>query len=178
LHRDIKPDNLLIDSAGHLKICDFGLARMFTIPVREFTFGVVTQWYRAPELFLHNEFYELAIDIWAAGCVIAEMYRGSALFCADSDVAMVHVVFAALGTPSDDVLNQFSDIRTGKVTAPRHEGRPMGELLGTEDMYLIDLVQRMLTIDPRKRITAREALHHPYFHGVPQLIREMCYPME
>jgi serine/threonine protein kinase len=178
LHRDIKPDNLLIDAAGHLKICDFGLARMFTIPVREFTNGVVTVWYRSPELFLHNEFYELAIDVWSAGCVIAEMYRGMPLFPGDSDIAMAHVVFETLGTPPDEVLELFDDVRNKKIEISNYPGKPMNEVLRTEDMYLIDLMQRMLTIDPRKRITAREALHHPYFHGVPQVIREMCYPME
>jgi serine/threonine protein kinase len=178
LHRDIKPDNLLIDSEGHLKICDFGLARTFTIPVREFTNGVVTLWYRAPELFLHNEFYELAIDVWSAGCVIAEMSRGSAIFPGDSDIAMAHLVFEELGTPSDDVLQQFADVRNNKFAVKQYQGKPMNEILRTEDRYLIDLVKKLLTIDPRKRITAREALHHPYFQSVAKPIKEMCYPVE
>jgi serine/threonine protein kinase len=178
IHRDIKPENLLIDAEGHLKLCDFGLSRIFTIPVRNYTEGVVTLWYRPPEIFLHNDFYELGIDIWSAGCVIAEMCRGVPLFVADSDLDLAHKVFRVLGTPSQNVLSEFADIQAGKITFPAYPRGDFAQMLESDDPYLIDLIQKMLAVDPKRRITAKEALHHPYFDGVSQVIRDLCYPEE
>ena len=74
IHRDMKPQNLLMDESGKfIKICDFGLARAFTVPLRDYTHEVVTLWYRAPEILLGSKFYSLPIDIWSTGCIIAEM---------------------------------------------------------------------------------------------------------
>lgn len=73
LHRDLKPQNLLIDREGHIKLADFGLARAFTLPLRTYTHEVVTLWYRAPELLLGSRFYTMAIDVWSLGCIFAEM---------------------------------------------------------------------------------------------------------
>ena len=72
LHRDLKPQNLLIDSNGDLKIADFGLARSFTYPMQPLTHEVVTLWYRAPEILLGQEIYTSAIDMWAVGCIIGK----------------------------------------------------------------------------------------------------------
>jgi serine/threonine protein kinase len=73
LHRDLKPQNLLINSAGQIKLAEFGLARAFGVPVRSYTHEVVTLWYRAPEILLGTKFYLVAVDVWGLGCIFAEM---------------------------------------------------------------------------------------------------------
>lgn len=73
LHRDLKPQNLLIDREGHIKLADFGLSRAFSLPTRTYTHEVVTLWYRAPELLLGAKIYSTSIDIWSLGCIMAEM---------------------------------------------------------------------------------------------------------
>ena len=75
LHRDLKPQNLLIDSSGAIKLADFGLARAFGVPVRSYTHEVVTLWYRAPEILLGCRYYSTPVDVWSIGCIFAEMVR-------------------------------------------------------------------------------------------------------
>lgn len=73
LHRDLKPQNLLVNNKGYIKLGDFGLARLFNIPMRPYTHEVVTLWYRAPEILLGTKFYSTSVDIWSLGCIFAEM---------------------------------------------------------------------------------------------------------
>lgn len=73
LHRDLKPQNLLVDGAGRIKLADFGLARSFNIPMRVYTHEVVTLWYRAPEILLGTKLYATGVDLWSLGCIFAEM---------------------------------------------------------------------------------------------------------
>jgi serine/threonine protein kinase len=177
LHRDIKPSNLLLNEQGFLKLCDFGLSRMYSLPIRKYTQNVVTMMYRAPEVFLHNDYYELGVDVWSAGCVIAEMVRSEPLFRgADSDMDLAHKVFQALGTPPPDVMQEFADVRAGLIVIPTYPPTDSEELFRTTDTQLIDLCERMLAIDPRRRITAKDALAHPYFDRVSEGIKQLCYP--
>jgi serine/threonine protein kinase len=93
LHRDLKPQNLLIDKEGNLKLADFGLARAFGIPLRTYTHEVVTLWYRAPEVLLGSRHYSTAIDMWSVGCIFAEMAMKSALFPGDSEIDEIFKIF-------------------------------------------------------------------------------------
>ncbi|KAL8754866.1 MAG: hypothetical protein Q9184_004986, partial [Pyrenodesmia sp. 2 TL-2023] len=101
LHRDLKPQNLLINNKGQLKLADFGLARAFGIPVNTFSNEVVTLWYRAPDVLLGSRTYNTSIDIWSAGCIMAEMYTGRPLFPGTTNEDQLQKIFRLMGTPSE-----------------------------------------------------------------------------
>merc|ERR1712137_440014 len=96
LHRDLKTSNLLLSSNGTLKICDFGMARDFTIPLGQYTNYVVTLWYRAPELLLAADHYGPPVDLWSAGCIFAELLNGDVLFPGDGEFAQISKIFDLL----------------------------------------------------------------------------------
>ncbi|KAK8896225.1 hypothetical protein M9Y10_014120 [Tritrichomonas musculus] len=211
LHRDIKPDNILLNKEGYLKICDFGLARHFDIPMRQYSANVVSQWYRAPELLLGAPIYGLPIDVWSAGCIIAEMCKGTPLFEGDSDVDQLHKIFKILGTPiqgqcqqlmrnaiyeMDEETNKPKDVSftmnvvsivhndktdsnlykviSNDVSFPIYPKKDLREELQTDDLELIDLIEKMLIFEPDKRITIQEAMKHPFFDSLSPPIRKMC----
>jgi len=93
IHRDLKPQNLLIDRNGALKLADFGLARAFGIPVRTYTHEVVTLWYRAPEILLGSKMYATPVDVWSVGCIFAEMITKRPLFPGDSEIDEMNLHF-------------------------------------------------------------------------------------
>ncbi|KAJ1931483.1 negative regulator of the PHO system, partial [Linderina pennispora] len=101
LHRDLKPQNLLINSRNQLKLADFGLARAVGIPVNTFSNEVVTLWYRAPDVLLGSRNYSNTIDIWSAGCIMAEMYTGRPLFAGSNNDDQLLKIFRIMGTPSE-----------------------------------------------------------------------------
>lgn len=174
IHRDIKPENLLINSDGLLKICDFGLSRYFTVPMRQYSPNVVSTWYRAPELLFGLHFYDLEIDIWSCGCIIAEMAGGYPLFPGDSDLDQLHRIFRVLGTPSREEMEGIGDISEMPIYPPQN----LMEILKKNDCELLDLIRKMLIIDPKKRITVQDALRHPFFADINPAIRDMCWPPE
>jgi cyclin-dependent kinase len=99
LHRDLKPQNLLINREGELKLADFGLARAFGIPVRSYTHEVVTLWYRSPDVLLGSRKYSTPVDIWSVGCIFAEMINGKPLFTGTSEATQIETIFKQMGPP-------------------------------------------------------------------------------
>ncbi|TFY77379.1 hypothetical protein EWM64_g6632 [Hericium alpestre] len=164
LHRDLKPQNLLIDKRNNLKLADFGLARAFGIPMRTYTHEVVTLWYRAPEVLLGSRHYSTAIDMWSVGCIFAEMVmRGNPLFPGDSEIDQIFKIFRVLGTPNEDVWPGVNQLPDYKPTFPQWSVTDLAEQVPYLDRVGIDMLKQMLTYDTARRISAKRALVHPYF---------------
>lgn len=166
LHRDLKPQNLLIDRRGALKLADFGLARAFGIPVRHYTHEVVTLWYRAPEILLGARKYSTPVDIWSIGCIFAEMVSRAPLFPGDSEIDQLHKIFMALGTPSEEMWPGVKDLPDYKSTFPNWPRRSIADTVPRLDALGHDLLGKMLTYEPSHRISAADALNHPYFNDI------------
>lgn len=166
LHRDMKPQNLLIDEKGILKLADFGLARSFNIPVRVYTREVVTLWYRPPEIILGFKQYSTPADLWSAGCIFAEMLHKSPLFPADSEIDLLHRMFQFLGTPTEAMWPGVTSRPSFPVPAPEYPPQPLRKHFTMLDAEGLDLLTQLLTYNPAKRITARAALKHAYFADI------------
>ncbi|GJE95269.1 cyclin-dependent kinase domain-containing protein [Phanerochaete sordida] len=164
LHRDLKPQNLLIDRNDNLKLADFGLARAFGIPMRTYTHEVVTLWYRAPEVLLGSRHYSTAIDMWSVGCIFAEMVmRGHPLFPGDSEIDQIFKIFRILGTPNEESWPGLSQLPDYKPTFPHWGGQELTETVPGLDDDGLDLLRQLLIYDTAKRISAKRAMIHPYF---------------
>nr|CAD7458992.1 unnamed protein product [Timema tahoe] len=166
LHRDLKPQNLLIDHTGYIKLADFGLARGFGIPVRTYTHEVVTLWYRAPEILLGAKFYTTSVDIWSLGCIFAEMMTKRALFPGDSEIDQLFRIFRTLGTPDESVWPGVSKLPDYKSMFPSWESQDIDEILPGLDPSGQDLFLKLIKYDPVTRISAMDAMDHPFFSNV------------
>ncbi|KAK1349172.1 cell division control protein 2-like [Heracleum sosnowskyi] len=166
LHRDLKPQNLLVDKdKGILKIADLGLGRAFTVPLKSYTHEIVTLWYRAPEVLLGTTHYSTAVDMWSVGCIFAEMARRQALFPGDSEFQQLLHIFRLLGTPSEKQWPGVSSLRDWHVY-PRWEPQNLARAVPSLDADGVDLLSRMLKYDPADRISAKAAMDHAYFDSL------------
>ncbi|KAF4588024.1 Cyclin-dependent kinase catalytic subunit [Pleurotus pulmonarius] len=147
LHRDLKPQNLLIDKMDNLKLADFGLARAFGIPMRTYTHEVVTLWYRAPEVLLGSRHYSTAIDMWSVGCIFAEMaMHGHPLFPGDSEIDQIFKIFRILGTPNDETWPGVSALPDYKSTFPQWSEQDLGRIVGTLGEDGLDMLKARSTL--------------------------------
>lgn len=171
LHRDLKPQNLLIDRQGMLKLADFGLGRAFGIPMRTYTHEIVTLWYRAPEVLLGSKTYACPVDMWAVGCIFAEMATRQPLFPGDSEIDQLHKIFSILGTPDNNVWPGVSQLPDFKPTFPRWKSKDLKNLVPGLDDNGLDLLSKFLVYEPSKRISAKEALRHPFFSDLAEEVK-------
>lgn len=164
IHRDLKPSNILINENCDLKICDFGLAR---IQDPQMTGYVSTRYYRAPEIMLTWQKYDTEVDLWSVGCVLAEMIEGKPLFPGKDHVHQFSIITELLGSPPPDVIDTICSENTLRFvqSLPHREPIPFSErfaLCTHVEPEAIDMLSKMLIFDPKKRISAVDALEHPY----------------
>lgn len=169
MHRDLKPANLLISSTGHLKIADFGLARVFQNKgVRLYSHQVATRWYRAPELLYGARKYDEGVDLWAVGCIFGELLNNSPLFPGENDIKQLCCVQRVLGTPNEKIwpgMHELPDYN--KITFPDNPPIPFEEVVPDASPEALALLKKFLVYQSKNRISAKEALLHPYFFTEP-----------
>ncbi|XP_022963422.1 probable serine/threonine-protein kinase At1g54610 [Cucurbita moschata] len=166
LHRDIKPSNLLIDKSGMLKIADFGLANFF-IPKRRrpFTNRVVTLWYRAPELLLGSTDYGVGIDLWSAGCLLAEMFLGKPILPGRTEVEQLHKIWKLCGSPPKDYWDKMK--LPASFCPPQNYQPGFPEAFSGFSTPSFRLITTLLSLDPARRGTASSALQSEFFSSYP-----------
>lgn len=180
LHRDIKPQNILISSIGELKLADFGLARAKSFPTKTYTDEVVTLWYRPPDVLLGNVGYGTCIDMWGVGCIFFEMVAGFTLFIGTTPKKQIECIFEILGTPSEsDWPGINMDLKYNDIDIPHYNGRsltaitPRFSLDG--ELHGVDLLRKLLRCNPKRRISSSDSLRHKYFSSLPPEIHDLSH---
>lgn len=173
LHRDLKPQNLLINREGALKLADFGLARAFGIPVRSYTHEVVTLWYRAPDVLMGSRKYSTPVDIWSVGCIFAEMVNGRPLFPGNTDQDQLQKIFKVLGTPNETMWPSCIELPDWKPDYPVFPAVEWNTVVPNLDAYGVDLLTLMLKYDPNQRVNGKVAMDSEYFRDIPAELKRM-----
>ncbi|CAB1426633.1 unnamed protein product [Pleuronectes platessa] len=162
IHRDLKPSNLAVNEDCELKILDFGLARHTD---DEMTGYVATRWYRAPEIMLNWMHYNMTVDIWSVGCIMAELLTGRTLFPGTDHINQLQQIMRLTGTPPASLISRMPshEARNYINSLPHMPKRNFADVFIGANPLAVDLLEKMLVLDTDKRITASEALAHPYF---------------
>ncbi|XP_043936666.1 cyclin-dependent kinase 17-like [Protopterus annectens] len=174
LHRDLKPQNLLINEKGELKLADFGLARAKSIPTKTYSNEVVTLWYRPPDILLGSTEYSTQIDMWGVGCIFYEMSTGRPLFPGSTVEEQLHFIFRILGTPSEETWPGIMSNEEFKgYNYPKYRPEHLSNHVSRLDNDGLDLLSKLLQFEGRKRIPAAEAMKHSYFHSLGERVLKL-----
>ncbi|XP_073004079.1 cyclin-dependent kinase F-3 isoform X2 [Typha latifolia] len=177
-HRDLKPENLLVTN-DIIKIADFGLARELDSrpPYTEY---VSTRWYRAPEVLLHSSLYTPAIDMWAIGAILAELFTLSPLFPGESETDQLYKICCVLGTPDATIWPEGMELpQSRNFKFLQIPPANLSEIIPNASLEAIDLILQLCSWDPHRRPTAEQSLQHPFFHvgsWVPGPLQDPFYP--
>eukprot|EP01063_Lacrimia_lanifica_P006657 TRINITY_DN14171_c0_g1_i1.p1 TRINITY_DN14171_c0_g1~~TRINITY_DN14171_c0_g1_i1.p1 ORF type:complete len:426 (+),score=147.27 TRINITY_DN14171_c0_g1_i1:68-1345(+) len=175
IHRDMKPSNIFLTCDGVVQLGDFGSSRSFrdsSAINHDMTHEVGTKWYRAPELLLGLRSYGTGVDLWSVGCVLGEMYAGNPVFPGTTEIDQIVKIFRALGSPDDESWPERTACPDWtKLQVTQYPTRSLAELLPTASPTAVALLSTMLCYDGRRRVSAEEALAHPFFYTDPQPLR-------
>uniref|UniRef100_A0A8C6ZV57 Mitogen-activated protein kinase 15 n=1 Tax=Nothoprocta perdicaria TaxID=30464 RepID=A0A8C6ZV57_NOTPE len=173
IHRDQKPSNILLDADCFVKLCDFGLARSLCQMNEDqgnpaLTEYVATRWYRAPEILLSSQSYTKGVDMWSIGCILGELLLGKPLFPGTSTVNQIEHILRVLPAPSaEGKILLWRKIHKGFLFLKKKKTKQVTfeEILpSSTPLHALDLLKKLLVFNPDKRLTAEEALQHPYRH--------------
>jgi len=178
IHRDLKPSNILATETCDVQICDFGLARAIDFSADENrTEYVVTRYYRAPEIMISHE-YSTAVDMWSLGCTMAELMTGQILFKGDNYIQQIKLMIDTLGKPKDMSFVTNQNAKKFLDSLPEKPKRPLLSVVKYDNKDALDLLQKLLEIDPHKRIKASEAIAHPYLSAFHEPSDEPLFESE
>ncbi|KAK2868797.1 hypothetical protein Q7C36_000668 [Tachysurus vachellii] len=165
IHRDVKPENILLTKTGVIKLCDFGFARILTGPGDDYTDYVATRWYRAPELLVGDTQYGPPVDVWALGCVFAELLLGSPLWPGCSDVDQLYHIRKTLGDliPRHQQVFRSNAFFSGVSIPEPDTMEPLEKRFHGASLHALTVMKSCLVMDPVERLTCEELLELPYF---------------
>eukprot|EP01083_Nonionella_stella_P159023 518298_1 len=178
IHRDLTPENVLVDSKLHIKIIDFGLSRGAAQKGELLTEYVCTRWYRAPEIMVSRQRYDCKVDVWSVGCIWAEMLLGRPLFQSSNHFELLNLMFSILGTPmqtqseSDCYWITDKDALNWMKTLNTSGGCDLRKLFNNTVPEAVDVLSKMLTLNPHQRCSVDDSLSAPYFHRYQQYFRQ------
>lgn len=169
LHRDLKPQNLLINERGELKLADFGLARAKSVPTKTYSNEVVTLWYRPPDVLLGSTEYSTQIDMWGVGCIFYEMACGRPLFPGSTVEEELRLIFRALGSPPPDAWGGMA----ASYNIPHYQPAPLLSWAPRLDADAVDLLTKFLCYEAKKRVSAADAMKHTYFRSMGPAVHKL-----
>lgn len=169
IHRDLKPSNILLNESCDVKLWDFGLSRNLSLQKQEdLTEYVVTRFYRAPEIMLSSHSYSNSVDVWSIGWTVSEIVTGKILFPGENYIEQVNLILEKRGTPDEETMNMISNENAKKYieSLDMKDKIPIKDIIAYGDEKALDLIDRLLDLNPKTRITIDEAIKHPYLESL------------